>query len=185
MGTHSNRIAQMVVLRHDDRIQQLYPCPFTSGLDNWCRSESGPEKRSSRGIGQRPTKVFRDPYVTSSAGLDNVRDCSRPFCSGTFNTFWVFVTPLLGGVLADTIFGRYNTIMIFSVVCLYVSRRSSASMLCVKSECVGFSASDTLFSSAVLHQHPSNIPTVLWQVSLWQSPSWVSALDVSRPTFRP
>lgn len=40
------------------------------------------------------------------------------FSIRTFNTFWVYCTPLLGGILADTVFGRYNTIMIFSVVCL-------------------------------------------------------------------
>ncbi|KAF8187138.1 peptide transporter PTR2B [Pholiota molesta] len=40
------------------------------------------------------------------------------FAIRTFNTFWVYVTPWLGGILADTLWGRYNTIMIFSLVCL-------------------------------------------------------------------
>lgn len=35
-----------------------------------------------------------------------------------FNTFWVYVTPWVGGILADTKWGRYNTILIFSLVCL-------------------------------------------------------------------
>jgi POT family proton-dependent oligopeptide transporter len=40
------------------------------------------------------------------------------FSLRTFNSFFVYVTPLLGGVLADTVWGRYKTIMVFSLVCL-------------------------------------------------------------------
>ncbi|KAF5321053.1 hypothetical protein D9619_000104 [Psilocybe cf. subviscida] len=40
------------------------------------------------------------------------------FAVRTFNTFWVYVTPWIGGILADTKWGRYNTILIFSLVCL-------------------------------------------------------------------
>ncbi|KAF9476780.1 peptide transporter PTR2B [Pholiota conissans] len=40
------------------------------------------------------------------------------FALRTFNSFWVYCTPWIGGILADTILGRYNTILIFSVVCL-------------------------------------------------------------------
>ncbi|KIJ93446.1 hypothetical protein K443DRAFT_397455 [Laccaria amethystina LaAM-08-1] len=35
-----------------------------------------------------------------------------------FNNFFVYVTPFLGGILADTTWGRYTTILVFSVVCL-------------------------------------------------------------------
>lgn len=42
----------------------------------------------------------------------------KSFAIRTFNSFWVYVTPILGGVLADTMWGRYNTIMVFSLVCL-------------------------------------------------------------------
>lgn len=35
-----------------------------------------------------------------------------------FNSFWVYCTPFIGGILADTLWGRYKTIMIFSIVCL-------------------------------------------------------------------
>ncbi|KDR84459.1 hypothetical protein GALMADRAFT_206075 [Galerina marginata CBS 339.88] len=42
----------------------------------------------------------------------------KSFAIRTFNSFFVYVTPFLGGILADTVWGRYNTIMIFSVVCL-------------------------------------------------------------------
>ncbi|THG95169.1 hypothetical protein EW026_g6433 [Hermanssonia centrifuga] len=42
----------------------------------------------------------------------------KSFAIRTFNSFWVYITPWCGGILADTILGRYNTIMIFSGVCL-------------------------------------------------------------------
>ncbi|THH33120.1 hypothetical protein EUX98_g1079 [Antrodiella citrinella] len=42
----------------------------------------------------------------------------KAFAIRTFNTFWVYVTPLLGGILADTVWGRYKTIMVFSLICL-------------------------------------------------------------------
>ncbi|PFH45167.1 hypothetical protein AMATHDRAFT_71950 [Amanita thiersii Skay4041] len=40
------------------------------------------------------------------------------FSIRTFNSFWVYITPFVGGILADTMWGRYKTIMIFSLVCL-------------------------------------------------------------------
>jgi len=36
----------------------------------------------------------------------------------TFNSFWSYVTPLLGAYIADTYLGRYKTIMISIAVCL-------------------------------------------------------------------
>ncbi|KAJ7926970.1 peptide transporter PTR2B [Mycena leptocephala] len=33
-----------------------------------------------------------------------------------FNSFFVYLTPLLGGIIADTKWGRYNTIFVFTVV---------------------------------------------------------------------
>jgi POT family proton-dependent oligopeptide transporter len=42
----------------------------------------------------------------------------KAFAIRTFNSFFVYVTPFVGGILADTTLGRYNTIMIFSAVCL-------------------------------------------------------------------
>ncbi|KAJ8516687.1 hypothetical protein ONZ45_g6045 [Pleurotus djamor] len=42
----------------------------------------------------------------------------KSFAIRTFNSFWVYITPFVGGILADTVWGRYNTIMIFSLVCL-------------------------------------------------------------------
>ncbi|TFK95693.1 peptide transporter PTR2B [Pterulicium gracile] len=40
------------------------------------------------------------------------------FALSTFNSFFVYVTPWVGAILADTIWGRYKTIMIFALVCL-------------------------------------------------------------------
>jgi POT family proton-dependent oligopeptide transporter len=40
------------------------------------------------------------------------------FALRTFNSFWVYITPFIGGILADTLWGRYKTIIIFSIVCL-------------------------------------------------------------------
>ncbi|KAF8076961.1 peptide/h+ symporter protein [Lyophyllum atratum] len=42
----------------------------------------------------------------------------KSFALRTFNSFWVYITPWIGGILADTLWGRYKTIMIFSIVCL-------------------------------------------------------------------
>lgn len=40
------------------------------------------------------------------------------FAIRTFNTFFIYITPLLGAVLADTLWGRYKTILVFALVCL-------------------------------------------------------------------
>ncbi|KAF9053598.1 PTR2-domain-containing protein [Hymenopellis radicata] len=42
----------------------------------------------------------------------------KSFTVRTFNSFWFYVTPWLGGIIADCYLGRYNTIMLFSIVCL-------------------------------------------------------------------
>ncbi|KAF8627929.1 hypothetical protein AX17_006084 [Amanita inopinata Kibby_2008] len=42
----------------------------------------------------------------------------KAFAIRTFNSFFVYVTPFIGGILADTKWGRYKTIMIFSLVTL-------------------------------------------------------------------
>jgi POT family proton-dependent oligopeptide transporter len=42
----------------------------------------------------------------------------KTFAIRTFNSFFVYVTPFVGAILADTKWGRYKTIMVFSIVCL-------------------------------------------------------------------
>ncbi|KAF8921380.1 POT family-domain-containing protein [Mucidula mucida] len=42
----------------------------------------------------------------------------KSFTVRTFNSFWFYVTPWIGGIIADCYLGRYNTIMLFSIVCL-------------------------------------------------------------------
>ncbi|KAF7289765.1 Peptide/h+ symporter protein [Mycena indigotica] len=40
----------------------------------------------------------------------------RAFAIRTFNSFFVYVTPFLGAIIADTKWGRYKTISVFSIV---------------------------------------------------------------------
>ena len=40
------------------------------------------------------------------------------FAIRSFNTFWVYITPFLGGFVAGCYLGRYKTILYFSLVCL-------------------------------------------------------------------
>ncbi|KAG8849941.1 hypothetical protein FRB91_009481 [Serendipita sp. 411] len=42
----------------------------------------------------------------------------KSFAIRTFNTFWVYFTPIIGGIIADTMLGRYKTIMLSSFICL-------------------------------------------------------------------
>ncbi|TEB20887.1 peptide transporter PTR2B [Coprinellus micaceus] len=55
-----------------------------------------------------------------SVGIAGALGKGQPtsFALRTFNSFFVFVTPILGGILADTLWGRYKTIMLSSLVCL-------------------------------------------------------------------
>ncbi|KAH6905979.1 peptide transporter PTR2B [Coprinopsis sp. MPI-PUGE-AT-0042] len=39
------------------------------------------------------------------------------FAIRTFNTFLVYCTPWIGAIIADTMWGRYKTILVFAVVC--------------------------------------------------------------------
>ncbi|KAJ6609532.1 peptide/h+ symporter protein [Mycena sp. CBHHK59/15] len=42
----------------------------------------------------------------------------KSFAIRTFNTFFVYITPFIGAILADTKWGRYKTICVFTVVIL-------------------------------------------------------------------
>ncbi|KAF9034058.1 peptide/h+ symporter protein [Panaeolus papilionaceus] len=80
----------------------------TNIFNNYIRSELPP--------GSRTGAVVNNTLGGVAGALNKGQPVS--FSIRTFNTFWVYITPFIGGVLADTKWGRYNTIMIFSVVCL-------------------------------------------------------------------
>ncbi|EJD54827.1 PTR2-domain-containing protein [Auricularia subglabra TFB-10046 SS5] len=44
------------------------------------------------------------------------KDQQIAFIVRTFNSFWFYITPFIGGVVADCYWGRYNTIMVFTLV---------------------------------------------------------------------
>ena len=46
------------------------------------------------------------------------RGVQASFSIRHFNTFWVYITPFLGGFVADCYLGRYKTILYFSLVWL-------------------------------------------------------------------
>ncbi|KAG6859739.1 hypothetical protein C0995_004651, partial [Termitomyces sp. Mi166 len=60
-------------------------------------------------------KALRDGNIVAGALGQGQQ---KSFALRTFNSFWVYCTPFVGGILADTLWGRYKTIMIFSIVCL-------------------------------------------------------------------
>jgi len=59
-------------------------------------------------------KADRDFGIAGALG----RGQQTSYALRTFNSFFVYVTPLVGGIIADTLWGRYKTIMVFSLVCL-------------------------------------------------------------------
>ncbi|PPR08189.1 hypothetical protein CVT24_001572 [Panaeolus cyanescens] len=80
----------------------------TNIFNNYIRSELPP--------GSKNGAVVFDPANNVAGALNKGQPVS--FSIRTFNTFWVYITPWIGGILADTKWGRYKTIMIFSFVCL-------------------------------------------------------------------
>ncbi|KAG2014148.1 peptide transporter PTR2B [Coprinopsis cinerea AmutBmut pab1-1] len=56
----------------------------------------------------------RDSGIAGALGKGQ----TTSFSIRTFNTFFVYVTPWLGAIIADTMWGRYKTIMVFSLICL-------------------------------------------------------------------
>ncbi|EKM79735.1 hypothetical protein AGABI1DRAFT_113048 [Agaricus bisporus var. burnettii JB137-S8] len=56
----------------------------------------------------------RDVGIAGALG----QGVQKAFAITTFNSFWVYITPFVGGIIADTMWGRYTTIIVFSVVCL-------------------------------------------------------------------
>lgn len=59
-------------------------------------------------------KADRDFGIAGALG----RGQQTSYAIRTFNSFFVYVTPLLGGIIADAWWGRYKTIMVFSIICL-------------------------------------------------------------------
>ncbi|KAF9008064.1 peptide transporter PTR2B [Cyathus striatus] len=67
--------------------------------------------------GSRDGSVLPSDRASGVAGALG-KGQQKSFAIRTFNTFWVYFTPWIGGILADTLLGRYNTIMLFSIVTL-------------------------------------------------------------------
>ncbi|TFL03477.1 peptide/h+ symporter protein [Pterulicium gracile] len=80
----------------------------TNGFTNYIRAELPPQSRDGRVV------VDRQDGVAGALGLGQ----QKAFAIKTFNTFFVYVTPILGAIIADTMWGRHKTILVFSVVCL-------------------------------------------------------------------
>ncbi|CAL1711653.1 unnamed protein product [Somion occarium] len=79
----------------------------TNSFNNYIRAPLPPGSTT----GAVP-KADRASGVAGALG----KGVQKSFAIRTFNTFWVYCTPFVGGILADTLWGRYNTIMIFSLV---------------------------------------------------------------------
>ena len=55
--------------------------------------------------------MFGPSIVIIAKGLLNrVRPFQTAFAMTTFNTFWIYLTPLLGAFVADQYLGRYKTV---------------------------------------------------------------------------
>lgn len=79
-----------------------------------------------------------------------------------FNSFWFYVTPIMGGIIADCYLGRYNTIMLFTFVYMYVCCCSARTH--VQTDLV---ASATLSLSRARPRRRSRSPTPRSGYSPW------------------
>jgi len=61
-------------------------------------------------------KDHRASGVAGALGMGQ----QKAFAIRTFNTFWVYTMPFVGAIIADCWWGRYKTIVVFSLVYLYV-----------------------------------------------------------------
>ena len=66
-------------------------------------------------------KAHRADGVAGALGMGQ----QKSFAIRTFNTFWVYTMPFLGAIIADCWLGRYNTILVFSLIYLYVKNHPS------------------------------------------------------------
>ncbi|KAJ7155693.1 peptide/h+ symporter protein [Mycena filopes] len=81
----------------------------TNLYSNYIRSPLPPGSRTGAVLPQN-----RSIGVAGALGLGQ----EKAFAIRTFNSFFVYVTPFLGAILADTKWGRYKTICVFSIVIL-------------------------------------------------------------------
>ncbi|KAI0076383.1 peptide transporter PTR2B [Panus rudis PR-1116 ss-1] len=81
----------------------------TNSFNNYIRAPLPPGSTTGAVLPQN-----RSSGVAGALG----QGVQKSFAIRTFNTFWVYVTPFIGGILADTLWGRYKTIMVFSFVCI-------------------------------------------------------------------
>ncbi|KAF7335688.1 Peptide/h+ symporter protein [Mycena venus] len=79
----------------------------TNIYNNYIRAPLPPGSRDGSVLPQN-----RSIGVAGALGLGQ----EKSFAVRTFNSFFVYVTPFLGAILADTKWGRYKTICIFTVV---------------------------------------------------------------------
>ena len=80
----------------------------------------------------------------------------KSFAIRTFNTFWVYTMPFVGAIIADCWLGRYDTILVFSLIYLYVQI-----LLIYEFISISLPASVTRSLLAPLPLLPFNTPTLL------------------------
>ena len=61
--------------------------------------------------------VPKDHRATGVAGALGMGQ-QKSFAIRTFNTFWVYTMPFVGAIIADCWLGRYDTILVFSLIYL-------------------------------------------------------------------
>lgn len=103
------------------------PLPWTAYLIGFCELA---ERFSYYGTTQVFTNMIQQSLPVGSTtgkdirnpadGVPGVYGKGQQASTGitTFNTFWVYVNPLIGGYLADTYWGRFNTICIGVAIAL-------------------------------------------------------------------
>lgn len=103
------------------------PLPWTAYLIGFCELA---ERFSYYGTTQVFTNMIQQPLPPGSTtgkdimdpanGVPGIYGRGQQTSTGitTFNSFWVYLNPLIGGYLADTYWGRFNTICIGVAIAL-------------------------------------------------------------------
>jgi len=93
-------------------VTDTFPSLGTTNLyNNYIRAKLPP--------GSTTGAVPRDHRASGVAGALGMGQ-QKSFAIRTFDTFWDFTTPFVGAVIADCWWGRYKTIMVFSLIYLCV-----------------------------------------------------------------